>query len=449
MKSLFLFLLVLPVFVSGQVIETIAGNGVAGYSGDGGAAISAELNQPNSIRFDRVGNMYIADWLNNVIRKIDRSGTITTVAGNGYGSTTPGIGGYAGDGGPATAAELNGPVDVAFDDGGNMYITDQGNSMIRKVDPTGIITRVAGTGTLGYNGDGIPATAAQINHPGGIVFDTVGDLYIADEGNSRIRKISPSGIITTIAGTGIAGYNADGISATSAKLWHPFWLAFSPSRELYFADGSERRIRKIDMSGIISTVAGTGMTGSSGDGGPATAANIGDCEAVAFDNLGNLYFSNLGICSVRKVNTAGIISTIAGNDTCAFGGDGGSATDAQINVAVVCSAVDAYGNIYIADPVNNRIREIVYDSTAAVGDVNKTPNHISIYPNPAQNEITIKSTTAIESVEVVNMMGQVVACKSSKQKEVLLDIRSLPTGVYFVKVSGPDGYRDGGRFVKE
>ena len=453
MKSLLLFLLLLPVFVSGQVIETIAGNGVAGYSGDGGAAISAELNRPTNIKLNG-GNIYIADFFNNVIRKINSEGIITTIVGDGYGAGTLTTGGYSGDGGPATDAELNAPADMAFDASGQMYFDDNGNAVIRKVSTSGIITTIAGGGTSGL-GDGGQATAAQLNDPFGLIFDHSGNLYFSDAGNRRVRKINTSGIITTIAGTGMPGYSGDNGPATAAELRIPCWLGIDASDNIYIPDWVSHCVRKVNSAGIITTIAGNGMAGNTGDGGLATAAAINSPCAVVFDNFGNLYISSYDNCLIRKISPSGIITTVVGKDTCGYNGDGILATSAQINQQAICSAIDPYGNLYIADSYNNRIRRIVYDETE-VNTVNKTPNNISIYPNPAHNEVTIKSTTAIESVEVVNMMGQVVASSLGKgsgqaasSKEVLLDIRSQPAGVYFVKVSGPDGYRDGGRFLKE
>jgi trimeric autotransporter adhesin len=321
MKTVLLIFLLIPEFLNAQIITTIAGTGTTGYSGDGGSA-ATEFNLPGSVRFDHTGNMYIADWVNNVIRKINTSGIITTVAGNGYGAGMPGVGGYTGDGGQATAAEFDGPSDVAFDMAGNMYIADQSNSAIRKVNTSGIITTIARTGSSGYNGDGIAATSAELNQPIGIAFDNAGNLYIGDESNNRVCKINTTGIITTVAGTGTAGYNADGIPATAAELNAPCWVAISSTGDLYIPELQNHRVRKVDSSGIITTVAGNGMPGVSGDGLPATSANIGGSVVVEFDALGNFYISNAAAasCSIRKVNTTGIISTVAGNDTCGYGG---------------------------------------------------------------------------------------------------------------------------------
>ena len=445
MKSLFLLLLLLPVFASGQVIETIAGNGVAGYSGDGGSALLAELNEPLNAKFNHTGDMYIADASNNVIRKINTSGIITTVVGTGRA-------GYSGDNSPATSAELFVPTDLSFDQEDNLYIADGGNAVIRKVNKsTGIITTIAGLGTTGYNGDNRPATTALLNDPVGLIFDNAGNLYFSDGGNARVRMINNAGIISTIAGNGTPGFSGDGGPATAAELGIPNYLAINSIGEIFIADHPNNHVRKISLTGIISTYAGGG---TAGDGEPATAALVTQPESVALDDSGNLFIACYSIGVIRKVNTSGIIYTIAGTGTSGYSGDEGLAIDAQFNKPV-CSTTDSFGSIYIADEENNRIRKITYYPESVI-NVEKQSSGIFIYPKPAQNEVTIKSTTAIESVEVVNMMGQVVASSFGKgsgqaasSKEVLLDIRSLPAGVYFVKVSGPDGYRDGGRFFKE
>jgi len=439
MRKVLLLLLLLPVMVSGQVIETIAGSSVIGYSGNGGPLAGALFSRPDKAIFDGAGNMYIVEENNNIVRKISTSGIVTTYAGNGtYG--------YSGDGGQATNAQLHQPGDIAFDKKSNLYIAEFNS--IRKVSTSGIISTVGGTGVSGYSGDGASATNAQMYDPIGLVLDKSGNLFFSDGGYHCVRKIDTFGIITTIAGNGTPGFSADGTPATAALLHIVGYMALSPDGELYMPC-YDQRVRKIDAAGIIRTVVGTGTNSYTGDGGQATDATLMQPIAVMFDAAGNLYISDDLAYVVRKVTTDGIITTIAGKGTPGFSGDGGPATDAQLNYDANCSAIDAYGNLYIGDPVNNRIRRIVYDE-AAVNNVNKVTNNITIYPNSATYELTIKSAGEIDGVEVVNMMGQVVvASQNSKQKEVVLDIRALPAGVYFVKVNGPDGYRDGGRFVKE
>jgi uncharacterized protein (TIGR03437 family) len=321
-------------------ISTLAGGGApgAGYSGDDGPATSAQLNSRWGVAVDSAGNLYIADTNNNRIRKVS-GGIITTVAGNG----TPG---FSGDSGPATSIQLSAPSGVAVDSAGNLYIADTNNNRIRKVSG-GIITTVAGNGTLGFSGDGGPATSAQLKEPYGVTVDSAGNLYIAEPYDNRIRKIS-GGIITTLAGNGTSGFSGDGGPATSAQLAFPVGIAVDTAGNLYIADGGF--VRKVS-GGIITTVAGGGI--ELGDGGPATRAKLG-ASGVAMDTAGNLYIADQGNERIRKVS-GGIITTIAGKGTLGFSGDGGPATSAQLNVPVTV-AMDTAGNVYIADYRNNRVR---------------------------------------------------------------------------------------------
>ena len=346
--TLLLLLLCINSVCQSQIINTIAGTGTPGYYGDGGAAIVANLNQPWGIKSDGSGNIFFADYSNSRVRMINSLGIITTVAGNG----TPG---FSGDGVSATATELNMPIGVALDAAGNIYIGDNNNNRIRKINTSGIITTIAGTGTPGYGGDGGPATLAMINRPAGISLDAAGNLYIADYSNHRIRQVDPTGVITTIAGTGIIGATGDGGPAIAARLDDPYGVYADVSGDIYIADGHNNRVRKI-TSGIITTFAGGGSSGL-GDGGPATAAQINVAIDVASDASGNIYISDGNNSRIRKVDPAGIITTFAGTGIAGFSGDGGPATIANINHPGGV-AVDGSGNIYIGDWGNNRIREI-------------------------------------------------------------------------------------------
>ena len=301
---------------------------------------------------DGAGNLYIADTSNHRIRKVDATGVITTVAGTG-------TAGFSGDGGAAASAQLSNPYRVALDSAGNLYITDYGNNRIRKVDAAGVISTVAGDGTYGYGGDGGPATAAQLYNPSGVALDGAGNLYIVDGDNQRIRKVDAAGVISTVAGDGTRGYGGDGGAAVAAQLDYPSGVALDGAGNLYIAEANGNRIRKVDAAGVITTVAGDGTFGSSGDGGPAVAARLGTSVSVAVDGAGNLYISNYGTQSIRKVDAAGVITTVAGDGTLGsgYGGDGGPATAAQLNFPRDV-AVDGAGNLYIADSGNDRIRRV-------------------------------------------------------------------------------------------
>ncbi len=331
--------------VSG-IITTVAGNGTQGFSGDGGAATSAQLFYANGVAVDGTGNIFIVE--NNRIRRVSTSGTITTVAGSG-------VSGYSGDGGAAGTAQLFAPSGVSVDGSGNIFISDSFNSRIRKVSTNAIITTVAGNGTLGFSGDGGAATSAQLGDPSGVAVDGSGKLFIADVRNDRIRMVSPGGIVTTVAGTGTLGFSGDGGAATSAQLGGPYNVAVDGSGNLFIPDPVNYRIRRVSPDGIITTVAGTGTPGFSGDGGTATSAQLAGPSRVAVDGSGNLFIVDNN--RIRKVSASGIITTVAGNGTSGFSGDGGAATSAQLNFPYGV-AVDGSGNLFISDLFNNRIRKV-------------------------------------------------------------------------------------------
>jgi trimeric autotransporter adhesin len=457
------------VSVTTGIITTVAGNGALGFSGDGGAATSAKLNDPASVVVDLAGNLYIADYHNNRIRKVNATtGIITTVAGGGSGCA--GQSDSVGDGCAATSAELSLPRYVVVDSSHNLYISDSQNERIRKVSAaTGVITTVAGDGTSGYSGDTGPATSDELHQPFGVAEDSAGNLYIADSLNNRIRKASGTtspvifpetavgsssasqkvllrinsslkitsisvpksqggkqeftvgtiagctangtttnagslctvpvtahpgypgwrqvplvvqtsagtfnfgmeslglgpqpvllpGVIKTVAGTGAQGYSGDGGPATKAELGGAYGVAVDSAGNLYIADPYNYRVRKVSAAtGVITTVAGNGTLGYSGDGGPATKAEFTGSLNIAVDSASNLYIVDLDYCVIRKVSAAtGLITTVVGNGTQGYSGDGGPATKAELGGAYG-AAVDSAGNLYIADTDNQRIRKV-------------------------------------------------------------------------------------------
>jgi hypothetical protein len=332
-------------------INTVAGGATAGSAGDGGVATNAELSTPEGAAVDAFGNLFIADAANNRIRKVALGGVITTVAGTG-------TAGSVGDGGAATAAELNSPLAVALDASGNLFIADAANNRVREVGINGLITTVAGNGAPGFSGDGGPATSAELNLPFGVAVDSFGNLFIADSHNNRIRRVGTNGIISTFAGTNASGFSGDGSQATNAELHFPYGVALDPYGNLLIADYANNRIRRVGTNGIITTVAGTNSAGFSGDGGVAVRAQLNSPAGVAVDASGDFFITDYANNRIRRVGTNGIITTIAGNGHAGFSGDGGAATNAQMQHPLH-PAVDAAGDLFFADSANNRVREVI------------------------------------------------------------------------------------------
>ena len=379
------------------VISTIAGNGVFGFSGEGGPATAAEVGNPTGIAVNTNGDVYFSDTGNELVWKVAAgTGIISIVAGNG-------TRGNSGNGGPATSAELSNPVAIALDSAGNLYIADANNYEIRMVSAaTGTITTIAGNGTYGYSGDNGPATAAEMTNPYGLACDTAGNLYIADSNNEVIRKVNLStGIISTFAGNGSYPYSGDGGQALAAGIPYPEALAVDGAGNLYIFDGSSR-LRKVTVStGIITTVAGNGDSGYSGDGGVATSAEISP-EGIAIDHAGNLYLSGYSN-SVRKVSVGtSIITTIAGNGYYGYNGDGLSATVALLGVPYGV-ALDASGNLYIADQANYLIRKVTLQG---VQPVTLSPTSLAF------GGVTVGTTSTSQQVTLTNNSTTALAITS-------------------------------------
>jgi sugar lactone lactonase YvrE len=333
---------------SGLAIITVVGTGVAGYGGDGGRGVDAQLAGPRSVVVDGAGNVLIADTDNSRVRKLDPSGHITTVVGTG-------VGGFSGDGGPATAAQIRRPYGIGMDHAGNLLIADSDNHRIRKVDTSGVITTIAGTGVGGYSGDNGPATSAQLANPRGVGADAAGNVFVADSSNNRIRRITPGGTITTMAGTGVAAFSGDNGPATAAQINFPRSISFLSDGSMVFGDTGNVRVRRISTGGTITTLAGNGVVGFSGDGGPATMAELNAPYATLVGTAGDVYIGDSGNYRVRRVDTNGVITTVAGGGEESYFGDGGPAPLSAIAYPIGL-AMDSAGRIFVADRDNNRVR---------------------------------------------------------------------------------------------
>jgi sugar lactone lactonase YvrE len=320
-----------------DIITTVAGDGISGFPGDGGPATNASLT-PASVAVDASNNLYIADPDKNLIRKVYPNGIITTVPTN---------------------VALDIPSGVAVDASGNLLIAESGGNIVWRLDSSGVLAIVAGTGATGYSGDGGPATNANLDFPESVAVDASGNLFIADQDNGLVRKVDTNGIITTVAGNyfGSRGYSGDGGPATNATLLGPCGVAVDGLGNLIISDTFNYRVRRVDKNGIITTIAGNGKVGRLGDGGPATNAEVNLPYGIAIDASGDLFIADRVDNRIRKVDTNGIITTVAGTGVHSYSGDGGAATNANLNNPIGV-ALDASGNLYIADYENNRVRMV-------------------------------------------------------------------------------------------
>lgn len=382
-------ILLLPALAQAQgVIKTVAGNGSTAFSGAKVSALNGQLNGPSGVWVDSAGNLYIADQSNFAIRKVDQSGTMTTIGGCGPDITCLESGPFLG--GAAIKTSVN-PYDIVVDKAGNVYITDGSRNAIEKVDASGTITAIAGNVPAKPDlGDGGPANQASLSTPVGLDIDSAGNIYVADLANNRIRKISASGIITTVAGSNGMGYAGDGGKATSAMLNNPHGVAVDKVGNVYIADTNNFVVRKVDTSGIITTVAGiagqVSIIGPAPEGVPATTVPLVSPWAVTCDSAGNLYITEWLGYRIRKVDSKGIITTVAGNGTYGFSGDGQTATTAELK-APEGIRFDASGNLYIADNQNNRVREVstphagpMVNSAGVVNNASFAPGNNPVAP---------------------------------------------------------------------
>ena len=433
-----------------QNIYTFAGNGsgAAGYGGDGGYAHSALLQHPSGVATHDYSKVFIADQGNHVIRKVNSQGIITTYAGTDSA-------GYSGDGGQADSAMLYSPAGIALDAAGNLFIADYYNNVVRRIDvSSGTITTIAGNDTAGYSGDGGAATNARLHYPYGVAVNAAGYIFIADAGNNVIREVTPSGFIQTVAGSGYGAgrglgagaYSGDGGPALAAGLDFPTGVATDFLGNLYIADAGNNAIRKVGLSDSISTYVGNGYMNYSGDGGAATAAGLNFPSGIAVDGAGNVYIADQGNNAVRKVDATGKIHTIAGNGTAGYAGDGHPAT-ASLLSAPQGVAVDGSGLIYIADAGNNVVRIVGnYTVNAVSGQGTRNQDNITVYPNPSSGSFTIEIPEGgMAAIAVSDMLGRIVETSNADAGTAhnnKVAVNNIPAGNYVVKVTvGQNIYR--------
>lgn len=408
----------LPLCLGAQPYRTIAGNDTLGYNGDVIAATAARLNAPSGVATDAAGNIYIADFGNNRIRKITPEGTIYTIAGTASGS-------YSGDGWPAYLAELYHPYGIAVAPSGNIYFSDQGNNRIRKIDAGGYMSTIAGTGYGGYNSDNIPATAAMLNAPAGIALDKYENVYVADYSNKRIRKIDGAGMITTVAGNGNAIYSGDGGPAIAASLGWPQGVAVDTLGNIFIADTWNNHIRKVNVFGFISNIGGKDSSGHSGDGGPATNAKMWHPAGIAVDAAGNVLFTDMNNSVVRMITPNGTIQHVTGSP---FLGPG-----YQDYVMPKGICIDGHNNIFVAFAGShivktNRAPLAVPLLTSVAG--------ATVFPNPAKDVVHINGIQNATSYRLLNVTGATMLQGSLQPGNNTLTIQALPRGMYLLEAGG-------------
>jgi len=429
-----------------QNIYTFAGTGNIGNSGDGGQATVATFGFVSDVAVDPTGNVYIADINNSRIRKINSSGIISAF--------TASTGGFSGDGGPIGLAQISNAYGIATDASGNLYIADSGNNRIRKVSSSGTITTIAGTGVAGFSGDGAQATLCQLNNPVGITVDASNNVYIVDGGNNRIRKINPSGVITTIAGTGIQGFSGDGGLATNAQLnFGTNSLAFGGidldvAGNIYVSDYNNGRIRKISTSNSITTIAGGGTLTCESNSVLATSVGLSTSIGVMVDLASNIYIPSQFNCSyLKKIDGAGIITVFAGSGLSGNYGEGVLAIHSQI-YDPWNSAIDALGNIYIVG--NGYKVRVICPSNCSIGinSFSKDDSKISLHPNPSNGSFTIKNNLQnnIELI-IINSFGQRVLEQTLNAVENIINLENIATGIYAYILLDENQFHKSGKLI--
>ncbi len=395
-----------------QVVTTMAGSGTQGSVN--ATSTAASFNSPSGTCVDAAGNVYVADFANNLIRKITSSGVVTTLAGSGAQGATNATG---------TAASFFNPFGVCVDGAGNVFVTDQDNHLIRKITPAGVVTTFAGQ--VGVPGvvDGT-GTAAGFNYPRGICVDGLGNLYVTDYLGHTIRKITPAGVVTTIAGTGLSG-SVDA-TGTAASFFRPNGICLDYAGNLYVADRNNHKIRKITSAGVVTTFAGSGSIGSANATGTLASFNLP--LGVASDAGNNIYVADNNNQRIRKITPAQVVSHFAGSGS--VGSADATGTAASFNGPTGIST-DIFGNFYVADQFNHKIRKIT-NPTAGITE-NTLTNNISVYPNPSSDvfNIDLKSATTIV---VINSLGQTVTEQTLNAGKQIIDLKNQAKGIYFVKV---------------
>ena len=399
-------------------VTTYAGTGELGYAGDGGPATEAQLGEIAAIAADGAGNVYVADSGNHLVRRIDPAGVITTYAGTGRR-------GYSGDGWLATQARLSSPCGVEVDASGSVYVADSDNYRVRRIDSAGMITTYAGTGRRGYSGDGGAASEAQLSSPCGVAADASGRLHVADSGNHRVRRIDSAGVITTYAGTGRQGYSGDSGAATEAQLSSPYGVEVDTSGNVYVADRNNHRVRRIDPAGTITTFAGTGQPFDRGDGGLAVDGRFDLLGGVAVDTVGNVYVADRGDHRVRRIASAGMIDTLAGTGEPGYAGDGGLATEARLR-SPYGVAVDPSGYVFVADSLNHAVRVIdpagAITTAAGTGRRGRESLPDGIVPESGTSDLQLASPLGI----TVDATGQVYVSDTFNKRIVRVYSSGLP-----------------------